>query len=220
MFNLFNKKNEEVRRDVINELMWDPSLNSTQVQVTANDGIVTLRGSVPHFSEKQSAELAAQRVGGVKAVADELEVRGLLEKTDEEIARAAINAFKWNYSVPADVKVSVENGWVTLSGETEWDYQRIAAKDAVGELLGVIGVTNNIFITPKVQSADVKTCIEDALKRAAEFEGKNISVTVNGSNVTLSGNVHSMAEKNEARQAAWMAPGVMTVDNNLTISQW
>jgi osmotically-inducible protein OsmY len=220
MFNFFNKSDDDVKRDVLNELMWDPSVNASQVKVTANDGIVTLSGSVPHFIEKLSAEQAAERVGGVKAVADELEVKGIFDKSDEEIARAALNAFQWNYSVPSDIKVAVEKGWITLSGQVEWDYQRNAAQDAVSELLGVTGVTNSITMKNKAQPSDIKNRIEEALKRSAESEGKKISVSVSGDKVTLTGNVHSISEKDDARLAAWMAPGVTTVENNLTISNY
>ena len=219
MFNFFNKTDSDVKRDVLNELMWDPSVTSSNVKVSANDGIVTLRGSVPHFIEKMAAEQAAERVGGVKAVADELEVKSSFDKTDEEIARAALNALQWNYSVPNDIKVSVQKGWVTLNGEAEWDYQRNAAKNSVSELLGVSGVTNMITIKSKVQPSDIQTRIEEALKRSAESEGKKISVSVSGDKVTLTGNVHSISEKEDAKFAAWMAPGIMTVENNLTISQ-
>lgn len=219
MFNIFNKSDSDVKQDVLNELMWDPSVSSSEVKVSAKDGVVTLRGTVPHFTEKLAAEHAAQRVGGVKGVADELEVKGMFEKTDEEIARVALNALKWNYSVPDNVKVSVSKGWLTLEGEAEWDYERNAAKNAVSELLDVRGVTNNIKLQSKVQSGDIKTRIEEALKRSAEAEGREINVSVQGDKVTLTGKVHSMAEKDDARMAAWMAPGIMTVDNNLTISQ-
>ncbi len=220
MFNFFNKTDEEVKRDVISELKWDPSITSDEVMVSAADGIVTLHGHVPHYFEKSMAEKAAQRVGGVKAVADELEVKGVFDKTDEEIAQAALNALKWNYAVPNDINVSVEKGWVTLRGDTDWDYQRNAAKDAVSGLLGVTGVSNSISIKSNVQSSDIKSRIEEALKRSAESEGKNIKISVSGDTVTLSGKVHSYAESSDERHAAWMAPGVSRVENNLTISQF
>jgi osmotically-inducible protein OsmY len=219
MFNFFNKTDSDVKRDVINELTWDPSVNSTDVKVSTQDGIVTLRGTVPHFIEKLAAEQAAARVGGVKAVADELDVKTIFDKSDEEIAQAALTALKWNYSVPDDVKVTVEKGWITLNGQADWDYQRNAAKDSVSHLMGVVAVTNNITLKMQVQPADVKTRIEEALKRSAEAEGRKISVSVTGNQVTLTGNVHSYAEMDDARDAAWMAPGVSKVENNLVISQ-
>jgi osmotically-inducible protein OsmY len=219
MFNFFNKTDSTVKHDVINELMWDPSINSSEVKVAAHNGIVTLTGTVPHFIEKKAAEHAAQRVGGVKAVADELEVKGIFDKTDEEIARAALSALNWNYSTPDDIKVSVEKGWVTLDGEAEWDYQRSAARDAISDLIGVGGVTNNIVLRTKAQPADIKARIEEALKRSAESAGHKISVSVSGDRVTLTGHVNSFSEIEDARIAAWNAPGIMTVDNRLTISQ-
>ncbi len=219
MFNFFNKSDLDIKQDVLNELMWDPSVTTAEVQVSAKDGIVTLKGSVPHFIEKLAAEHAAERVGGVKAVADELEVKTVFDKSDEEIAAAAITAMKWNYSVPEDVKVSVDKGWITLSGKADWDYERNAAKDSVSQLVGVRGVTNSISLVSKAQPTDIKTRIEAALRRSAEAEGRKITVSVDGDKVTLTGNVHSFSEVEDAKEAAWMAPGVMSVQNDLIISQ-
>ena len=222
MFNVFSKTDSQIQQDVINEILWDPSVTSTQVSVTANDGIVTLRGSVPHYYEKAQAEDAAQRVGGVRAVADEIEVNmmGSYSRSDEQIAEAALNALKWSYSVPKDIKLIVTKGWITLKGETEWDFQRTAAKDAVSQLMGVCGVTNDISIkAKKVQASDIKVRIEEALKRSAEAEGRKIDVKVEGDRVILTGNVHSFGEIEDARLAAWMAPGIISVDNKLKISQ-
>ena len=221
MFNFFEKRDTQLQQDVINELNWDPSVSSGQISVLAKDGVVTLRGSVPHYYEKSTAESGAQRVSGVRAVVDELTVNimGSYERSDEDIAHAALNALEWNYSAPKDVKLSVEKGWVTLRGETEWEYERNAANNSVRQLMGVCGVTNNISIKSKIQPDDVKQRIEKALKRAAEKESKNIVVTVMGNQVTLAGNVHSFTEVGVAGLAAWNAPGVMVVHNDLKIAE-
>lgn len=220
MFNFFAKKDTQLQKDVKNELNWDPSVTSCHVSVVASDGIVTLRGSVPHYFEKAAAEQAAQRVGGVRAVADELEVElmGPYERSDEDIARAALMALDWNYQVPEDVKVTVEKGWITLRGEAEWAFQKSAAKTVVSQLMGVRGVTNEINIKAKVQPSDVKNRIEEALKRTAEHEGHKINVEVDGDRVTLSGDVHSLFEIGDAGLAAWNAPGVTAVENNLKLA--
>lgn len=219
MPHFFEKTDTQIQQDVINELKWDPRLSAERISVTANNGVVTLRGSVPHYFEKSTAEAAAQRVGGVRAVADEIDVNlmGSYERSDEDIARAAINVFEWNYLVPDDVKVAVEDGWITLTGEVDWDYQRSAAENSVSQLMGVCGVVNKISLKSNVQSSDVKTRIEEALKRTAESEGQKISVTVEGNAVTLTGDVQSLAEIEDARMAAWNAPGVMKVENKLRL---
>jgi osmotically-inducible protein OsmY len=220
VFNFFSKSDSQIQQDVINEINWDPSITSSQVNVLANDGIITLSGSVPHYYEKSLAEDAAQRVGGVRAVADEIEVdlMGSYDRSDVQIAESALTALEWNYSAPKDIKVTVEKGWITLKGEAEWDFQRRAAQDAVSQLMGVRGVSNYISLTSKILPRDIKTRIEEALKRSAEAESNNISVTVNGDKATLTGSVHSYAELEDARHAAWMAPGIMSVENNLKIS--
>ena len=221
MFNFFDKTDTKIQQDVMNELKWDPSVTSTQISVTAKDGIVTLRGSVPHYFEKSTAEEAAQRVGGVKAIADEIEVdmMGSYLRSDSDIAEAAVNALAWSYSAPKTLKVTVEKGWITLKGETEWEFERNAAKNAVKSLMGVRGVSNDITLKSRVQPSDVKSHIEEALKRSAEAEGRNITVEVKGNHVTLTGNVHSFSEMTDAGLAAWNAPGVTLVDNNLKIAQ-
>ncbi len=219
MFNFFSKSDGNVKQDVINELSWDPSINVTKIKVSANNGIVTLEGTVPHFTEKMSAVHATERVGGVKAVADELEVKGSLDKSDEEIAKAAVEALKWNYSVPGNVQVSVNKGWLTLTGEVDWDYQRNSAKYAVSDLLGVYGVTNDIKMKTKAEAGDIKKLIEDAIVRTAKEEGREIQVSVSGDRVTLSGKVRSLAEKQDIQTTTWRAPGVSMVVNNLTLAQ-
>lgn len=220
MFSFFEKDDEQIQIDVMKELKFDPSVTSAQISVTAKNGIVTLSGSVPHFFEKTSAEEAAQRVGGVRAVADEIEVQlmGAYEKSDAEIANAVLNAIEWNFSVPRDVKVSVDNGWITLRGEAEWDYQRQATKKAVSHLLGVKGVRNNMTIKARADATDIQHRIEEAFKRSAEADGKNISVRVDGNKVTLAGKVHSFSDLADAGTAAWNTPGVSEVVNNLRIS--
>jgi osmotically-inducible protein OsmY len=220
MLNFLDKADAELEKDVENELKYDPSITDTDIGVTAKDGIETLRGTVPHYIEKTSAEKAAQRVSGVKAVADELEVSIMdsMGRTDKQIAEAAISTLQWSYSAPKDTKVVVEKGWVTLSGEADWDYQRNAAKEAVSNLNGVVAVFNNIKIKSKVKPADIKNRIEEALKRSAEAESQKIQVAVSGDEVTLSGKVHSLSEREVARFAAFMAPGIMKVQNDLRVS--
>ena len=220
MFKSYKKADAQLKEDVESELRWDPSVVSEHVRVTAKEGVITLWGSVPHYYEKITAEKAAQRVGGVRAVADELEVKLIdaYERGDEDIAQAALSALDWSYSAPSNIKVTVEKGWITLRGEAEWDYQRNSAKDAVSNLMGVRGVSNNITLQSKVQTSDVKAKIEEALKRSAESEGRKIHVTVSGSRVNLTGNVHSFSEIEDARLAAWSAPGVMSVDTDLKIA--
>ena len=217
MFNFFTKTDSQIQIDVMKELKSDPSVTSSDIAVTAQEGVVTLRGSVPHFAEKHSAEKATQRVGGVRAVADEIEVKlmGEYEKSDAQIAEAASNVIDWNYAVPKKTKVSVDKGWVTLRGEADWNYQRTAAKKAIGHLMGVRGVTNEMTIVPRADTTDVQTRIEAALVRSAKNEGKKIHVKVDGNSVTLTGNVPSFYELADASLAAWNAPGVNNVVNNL-----
>jgi osmotically-inducible protein OsmY len=220
MLNLFKKTDPQIQQDVINELHWDPRVTDTQINVMAKDGIVTLRGSVPHHFEKNTAEKAAQRVGGVRAVADELGVNLLAsdERSDEDIARAALMAIEWNYQVPDGVKITVDKACITLRGEVKWEFERSAAEEGVSTLMGVRGVTNEISIQNSVQLSDIQTRIEDALNRSAESEGRKIRVTVDRGEVTLSGNVHSFSEMEDAKLTAWGAPGVMKVENNLELT--
>lgn len=220
MFNFFEKKDTQIEDDVVNELRWNPSVQDLDLIVKCDEGIITLRGNVPHFYDKTLAEEIALGVGGVKAVANEIEVvlMGEYRKNDSDIAKAALEAIEWNYAVPKNIKFSVTDGVITLSGEVEWDYQRLAAKNVVKQLMGVSGVNNNITITPKAQSKDVKALIENALKRSAEVEGRKINVEVKGENITLTGKVHSFWEVMDAVLAAWNAPGVRNVDNKLRIA--
>ena len=215
------KTDSQIQSDVIQELKWDPSVTHEHIGVSATSSIVTLSGTVPNYAEKSAAERAAQRVGGVKAVVEKIEVKlpGSFQRTDQDIAKAIVEQFTWAIQVPEDrVKASVENGWVKLSGEVEWEYQRSAAESAVRGLTGVKGITNNIWIKPKVQSSDVKQKIEEALKRAAEREARRINVETRGSRVVLSGEVRSFAELRDAKGAAWNAPGVTEVEDHLMVT--
>jgi osmotically-inducible protein OsmY len=220
MFSFFEKKDHQLEKDVLSELQWDSSVSADKIQVTAKDGIVTLRGAVPHYSEKSFAEQAVQRVSGVRAVADELEVKiqDPYGKSDQDIARAALDALEWSYSAPKGTQVVVDKGWVTLRGKAEWEFERTAARDCVKSLMGVVGVTNEIAIQTKVQVADIKTRIEDALKRSAESDSSRIHVAVQGNRVVLTGSVHSFSEMSDAGTAAWNAPGVVMVENSLLIA--
>ncbi|MDQ1458800.1 MAG: hypothetical protein QOI08_284 [Actinomycetota bacterium] len=209
----------ELRRNVERELEWEPSVDERRIGVSVVDGIVTLTGEVSSFGEKWRAERAVERVSGVKGIANELEVKVASERSDTDIAKAAVDALKWNVMVPSDkVTVKVSKGWLTLDGEVRWDYQRRAADRAVRDLPGVRGVSNLILIKPRVEPDHVKEKIEETFKRVATLDANRITVQVEGSEVTLRGTVRSWVERHEAEKAAWAAPGVTAVHNYITIA--
>ena len=215
------KTDSQLQQDVIAELKWEPSVNAAQIGVEVKDGIVTLAGHVGSYAEKWDAERAAQRVSGVKALAIEMDVKldGSSKRIDADIARSAQNALQWMTYLPKDsVKVMVEDGWITLSGEVEWEYQRQTAAGAVRYLMGVKGVSQNIAIKTKVSLSAIKSDIEAALKRRAHDDAQQIAVEVRGADVTLTGKVHSWSERDLATHSAWGTPGVRNVVNNITVT--
>jgi len=214
------KTDAQLRDDIQAELAWDPAFKAADVGVIVKDGVVTLTGHLASFAEKYAVERAVQRVHGVKAVAVEIAVKIPFdnERTDADIAMAAERALEWNVLVPdGKIRPMVEKGWLTLNGEVEWEYQRRAAESAVRSLMGVRGVSNLVNVTPKVSPADVEKKIHEALTRQADREARHLAITVNGSQVTLRGKVHSWAERNAVQGAAWAAPGVSLVVNDLAV---
>ena len=215
------KTDSQIQQDVSAELRWEPSVDATQIGVEVKDGTVTLLGTVASYADKLSAERAAQRVYGVKALAVELNVAlpGSDARTDADIASSVKRALEWTIGIlPASIHVVVEKGWVTLSGDVSWDYQRRLATGAVRYLMGVKGVSDTIHIKSTVSSDVVKSDIEDALKRRWNSNADNVTVAVRGGEVTLSGRVDSWWDKEVAQQSAWNAPGVNRVVDNLTVS--
>jgi len=214
------KTNEELQKDVQEAIKWEPLLSAAEIGVIVKDGVVTLTGMVDSYQKKKEAEDAAKNVTGVNALVANIEIRiGTLNKVnDNDVAKEVLNSLKWKWNVPNDkVQVVVENGWVTLDGELEWNYQREAARAAVLNLDGVKGITNNIKIKSPNYDTIEKNDIERALGRNWAIDDHDIRVRVSGNKVTLNGTVHSFYQRDEAGRIAWNAPGVSDVDNELVI---
>lgn len=214
------KSDDQIQKDVMDQLKWEPFLKASEVGVAVRNGIVTLSGQVDSYYKKLSAEAAAKKVSGVKAIAEDIQigVSPLYARTDTEIAEAILNALKWHTAVQDEkIKIRVENGHVTLQGEVDWDFQRTNVRKAIESLAGVKSITSLITVKPKVTSAGIQQKIESAFQRAASINSRKIKVDVVGSKVILSGRVASLAEKEDAETSVWNADGVMQVENNLDI---
>ncbi|HKH80669.1 MAG TPA: BON domain-containing protein [Methylovirgula sp.] len=206
---------------VLAELRWDPSVTAAHIGVAANAGVVTLTGHVESYAEKQAAEMAARRVRGVKAVAEEIEVRLPFgtERSDDEIAAAAVDRLAWDVAIPCDaVKIKVEKGWVTLTGEVDWYFQKEAAEQDVRRLFGVVGVSNQISIKPRVNLSNISDDIMHAMNRSWFFDPKTITVSAHGGKVRLTGTVNSLHDRQVAAATAWAAPGVTEVENDIVVA--
>lgn len=217
------KTSEELQQDVMAEIKWEPQLYNVanEIGVSVKDGVVTLSGVVDTYAKKLAAERAAQRVSGVKVVAVDLEVKvpTSIMKTDTEIALAIRNALLWNSNVTEDkIEVKVDKGWVTLDGTVEWEFERRSAKEAIDELAGIRGITNNIVVKAReINEKDIKKKINAAFHRSATIDSSSIRVEVTGNTITLFGTVRSWAEKEEAEKVAWASPGVFNVENKIFI---
>jgi osmotically-inducible protein OsmY len=214
------KSNEDLQRDVQNAIKWEPLLHAAEIGVTAIDGVVTLTGTVDSYAKKYEAEEATKKVSGLKALVEKIEIKfsTTWKKDDTEIATEILNALKWDLEIPSDdIIVKVENGWVRLDGEVQWNYQREAAKKAVKQLSGVLGVTNDIKLSAETHDIIEKKDIQAALIRNWSINEQEINVKVLGNKVTLNGTVDSYYQRDEAGRIAWNAPGVISVDNELVV---
>ena len=214
------KTDAEIQKHVMEELKWEPAIQSSEVGVAVKNGVVTLSGTVDTYQEKKMAEKAALKVAGVKGIAEDIEIRLSYhdQKTDAELAQAVVNALKWNALVPDDkIKIKVENAWVTAQGMVEWAYEQNAVRDAIASIVGIKGISNLVKVTPKLDPADVKKKISAAFERNAIIDANSIHIENIGSKVVLTGKVSSYSEKREAEHVAWNAPGVSSVENNIEV---
>lgn len=214
------RTDSQIQKDIVDELKWEPSLQDEDIGVAVHDGVVTLAGFVDSYANKWKAERVASRVKGVKAIANDLEVKlpTSSSRPDPDIARAALAALKWNVMVPDDrIKVKVEKGWLTLEGDVDWNFQREEAERSVRYLTGVLGVTNLVSVRARPAPSDIKRKIKETLERSAEFDADRITVEVDGHKAVLRGTVRSYAEKRDAERAARNAPGVTDVENDLIV---
>ena len=214
------KTDSELQQDVIEELKFEPAVDHSRIGVTAQDGIVTLSGYVPNTFRKAAAEKAAKRVAGVKAIAEEIEVRFLTDPktTDAEIAERILLMFEWDVSIPEDLQIKVENGWVTISGETDFHYQKNAARKVAGKVAGVTGVSDLVTVCPQPSAFDVRDRIRQAFKRSSVLDASAIDIEIHGNKVKLGGKVRGWNERKAAEQAALSAPGVSEVEDNIVLA--
>ena len=215
------KSDRDIERDVRDELQWDPDLDATDIAVSVKDGVVTLTGFVKSYTDKYESEAAAKRVAGVAGVANDLEVRmpSVDERPDPEIARDAVSSIKGQLPISSEhIKVVVKNGWVTLEGQVEWQYQKNTAESAVRRIKGVKGVSNLIVLKPRAEPTEIKSKILEAFKRNAELDANRIHIEANGSEVILKGTVRSWIEREEAERVAWSAPGVTRVEDRIVVA--
>lgn len=209
----------QLKQAVLDELAWEPSVNAAHIGVTAKDGVITLMGHVESFAEKNAAEMAISRVKGVKAIAEEIEVKlpSLSKRGDDEIASAAVNRLAWDSSIPKDsVKTKVQDGWLTLSGQVDWHFQKDAAESELRRLMGVTGVSNQITVKTRPNTGDISEKIRHALHRSW-YDDENVKVTAKGGVVELTGTVHAWGDRQMAGLAAWAAPGTTSVQNNIAV---
>ncbi len=214
------KSNEELQKDVQEAIKWEPLLHAAEIGVAVNNGIVTLTGTVDNFIKKQEAETATKKVSGVNAIVEKIEIKfkGSLIKSDEELAKDALNALQWDWQVPHEtIKVKIEKGIITLSGEVRWNYQKEAAKKAVSSLPHIKSVMNDIAVQSETADQIEQKDIEEAIARTWAIDNSDIHVKVSGHKVTLNGTVESLFQKDEAARVAWNAPGIWHLDNNLVV---